>query len=312
MKTFLVTGATGGLGLEIVRNLAKTKKNRVIMAIRNLDKGLKIANELGGNIEVLKLDLSQLVNIRDFLQKWDTPLDGLINNAGVQFVNETKFTQDGYEKTIAVNHLAAFMLTIGLMPYLTRGRVLFIGSGTHNPNHPHAKMFGFRGAQYTSIHDSIHGKSNAKTQKQMNLDRYSTSKLLNTVTAVELSRRFKEFSSYVLDPGLMPGTGLARNQNITMQFLWKRVMPVLGLFLPDTTSTRRSGKTAAWIMETSKVQHQSGEIFSFNKKPNKYVWKEVVRNKEIGREVYEDSMKIIEDFLKELGKDIWLSCSKRI
>lgn len=298
MKTFLVTGATGGLGLEIVRNLAKNPKNKVIMAIRNLDNGLKMANELAGNIEVLQLDLSQLSNVRDFLQKWDTPLDGLINNAGVQFVNETKFTKDGYEETIAVNHLAAFMLTIGLMPHLTGGRVLFIGSGTHNPNYPLGKMFGFRGAQYSEMEDLVKGKSNAKTTKQMNLDRYSTSKLLNTITAVELSKRFKEFSSYVLDPGLMPGTGLARYQNSTMQFLWKKIMPIIGHFLPDTTSPQRSGKTAAWIMETSTIKHQSGEIFSYNKKPNKYVWKDVVLNEEIGKEVYEDSMKIIGGFLK--------------
>lgn len=298
MKTFLVTGATGGLGLEIVRNLAKAPKNKVIMAIRDLDKGAKIISELEGNIEILQLDLSQLSNIRDFLRRWNTPLDGLINNAGVQFVNETKFTRDGYEETIAVNHLAAFMLTIGLIPHLTGGRVLFIGSGTHNPKHPLGKMFGFRGAQYTTTRDLIEGKSDAKTTKQMNLDRYSTSKLLNTITAVELSRRFKEFSTYVLDPGLMPGTGLARDQNSIMWFLWKKVMPIIGYFLPDTTSTQRSGETAAWILETATVKRQSGEIFSFNKKPNKYVWKEVVLNEKIGREVYEDSMKIIGDFLE--------------
>lgn len=298
MKTFLVTGTTSGLGLEIVRKLANNGKNNVVMAVRDLEKGLKIANELAGNIEVLQLDLSQLANIQDFVHKWDIPLDGLINNAGVQFVNETKFTRDGYEETIAVNHLAAFTLTTGLMPHLTGGRVLFIGSGTHNPNYPFGKMFGFRGAQYTTMKDLIEGKSNAKTTKQMNLDRYSTSKLLNTITAVELSRRFKAFSSYVLDPGLMPGTGLARYQNDTMQFLWKRVMPIIGHFLPDTTSTRRSGKVAAWIMETSTIKHQSGEIFSYNKKPSKYVWKEVVLNEKIGREVYEGSMKIIENLLE--------------
>ncbi len=143
----------------------------------------------------------------------------MINNAGVQFVNETKFTRDGFEETIPVNHLAAFMLTIGLMPYLEGGRVLFIGSGTHNPNYPLARMFGFRGAQYTSIVDLAQGKSNAKNTRQMNLDRYATSKLLNMISAVELSSRFKNFSSYVLDPGLMPGTGLARYQNRIMRFL---------------------------------------------------------------------------------------------
>lgn len=298
MKTFLVTGSTGGLGLEIVRNLVKDRKNKVIMAIRNLNKGLEIAHKLGGNVEALQLDLSQLTNIGDFIRKWDTPIDGLINNAGVQFVNETRFTRDGYEETIAVNHLSAFMLTIGLIPCLAGGRVLFIGSGTHNPNYPHARMFGFRGGQYTSIKDLAQGKSRAKNTKQINRDRYATSKLLNTITGVELSRRFKDFSSYVLDPGLMPGTGLARHQNSIVQFLWKTIMPAFGFFLQDTTSARRSGKTAAWIMATPKVQYQSGEILSYNRKSSKHVWKEVVLNEEIGRDVFEDSMRIVGNFLE--------------
>lgn len=249
MKTFLVTGTTSGLGIEIVKNLAGKKNNKVIMAVRDLDRGMKIA-------------------------------------------------KDGYEETIAVNHLAAFMLTIGLIPHITGGRILFIGSGTHNPDHPLGPVFGFRGAQYTSIEDLLKGKSKTQRTRQMNLDRYATSKLLNTITAVELSKRFKTFYSYVLDPGLMPGTGLARYQNSTLRFLWNKVMPFIGFFLPDTASAEKSGKTAAWIMETSTVTDKSGEIFSYNQKPSKYVWEEVVLNEKIGKEVYEDSMNTIKKFLE--------------
>jgi NAD(P)-dependent dehydrogenase (short-subunit alcohol dehydrogenase family) len=297
MKTFLVTGATGGLGLETVKNITKSKTNRVVMAVRDLNKGEKIAAELEGNIEVQHLDLSQLGNIRNFLDNWDFSLAGLINIAGVQFVYETSFTQDGYEETIAVNHLAAFLLTVGLIPFLKGGKVLFIGSGTHNPNYPLGKFFGFRGAQYTTLNDLIKGISDAKTTKQMNIDRYATSKLLNIITAVELSRKYEEFSSYVLDPGLMPGTGLARHQNSTMRFLWKKVMPITAHLLPDITTTRRSGKTAAWIMETSPFKFQSGEILSFNRKPYKYVWKDMALNEKIGKDVYESSKEIVKEFL---------------
>ncbi len=292
MKTFLVTGATGGLGLEIVRNLAKDRDNKVIMAIRDQKKGLEAKQKIGNNVELLQLDLSQLSQICAFIHDWDTPLDGLINNAGVQFVNETSFTPDGFEKTIAVNHLAAFMLTVGLKPYLTGGRVLFIGSSTHKPNDLLARAFGFRGAQYTSIEELVQGKSNAKSIKQKNLDRYATSKLLNTITCVELARRYNEFSSFVLDPGLMPGTGLARQQNRVVQFIWKNIMPIFGFFLPGATSTRRSGKTAAWIISAPNIPYNSGEILFYNRKPDTHVWKEVVFNEKIGKEVYEDSMKL--------------------
>jgi len=298
MKTYLVTGATSGLGLEIVKNLAENEENRVIMAIRNLAKGLEIAQEIGSNVESIELDLSKLSNIKKFIHDWDLQIDGLINNAGVQFVNETKFTQDGYEETIAVNHLAAFMLTIGLRPYLENGNVLFIGSGTHNPNYPLAKIFGFRGAQYTCIQELARGNSNAANTVQMNLDRYATSKLLTMITAVELSRRFENFSSYVLDPGLMPGTGLARNQTKIIQFLWKNVMPIFRFFLPDTTTAKKSGKAAAWIVSLPHPQNKSGTIYSYNKKPNRYVWEKVILDENIGEEVYKDSMNIIDGYLK--------------
>ncbi len=297
MKTFLITGSTSGLGLEIVKALVKDPENKVIMAVRNLKLGLKIARDLGSNVQAHQLDLSRLSNIQEFIQNWDTPLDGLINNAGIQFTKGTQFTPDGYEETIAVNHLAAFMLTMGLKPYLSGKRVLFIGSGTHNPNHCMAKLFGFNGAQYTSISDLLKGKSRSRDSKQMNLDRYATSKMLNMVSAIELSRRFDTFSSYVLDPGLMPGTSLARHQNELIQFLWKTIMPVLACFLPDTSSARKSGKAAAWMMTAGTLPFESGQILSYDRKTNQYVDENMVLNKETGSQVYEESMKIIDTYL---------------
>lgn len=303
MNTFLVTGATGGLGLEIVKNIAKSSANKVVMAVRDLDKGRKIADKLKGNIDVHHLDLSNLRNIGNFLSDWDYSLSGLINNAGVQFVNENNFTQDGFEETIAVNHLASFLLTVGLIPYLKGGNVLFIGSGTHNPSYPLGKLFGFRGAQYTTMNDLAKGISCAKTVRQMNLDRYATSKLLNIITAVELARRHEEFSSYVLDPGLMPGTGLARHQNSTMRFFWKKIMPIAGHLLPDTTTARKSGETAAWLVDAPPFKFQSGEILSFNRKPYKYVWQDMVLDEKIGKDVFESSIEIVKDFLPNNDDD---------
>jgi len=298
MKTFLITGSTRGLGLEIVKELAKNKENRVIMAIRDLNKGLAIAKDIGSNVKAVQLDLSRLSNIKAFIKQWDTKIDGLINNAGVQFVDKTSFTSDGFEETIAVNHVAAFMLTVGMLPYLDKGRILFIGSGTHNPYYPYGKMFGFRGARYTSMEKLIRGEADSNNTKQMNLDRYATSKLLNTITAVELSRKFSNISSFVLDPGLLPGTGLARHQTKSIQFMWENIMPVMRFFWPDTSSAKRSGKAAAWIMTSPTVQNKSGSIFSFNRKPSVHVWKDVVLDKKIGTEVFKDTMKIIENYQK--------------
>ncbi len=297
MPTILITGATQGLGLRIVKNLSLKQDVNIIMAVRDVDKGNEITGALGKNVSAVQLDLSNLRNIKKFINNWNIKLDGLINNAGVQFASKNSFTSDGFEETIAVNHLAAFLLTIGMEKHLGNGRVLFIGSGTHDPRHPLAKMFGFRGAQYTSIAELAAGSGNAQDISQLNRDRYATSKLLNTITVVEFSRRYSTFSSFMLDPGLMAGTGLARDHNGIMRFLWRFLMPPVGIFLPDTSSPGRSGRTAGWIMTENNLPFKSGAIISYDKKPSKYIWEEVVFNEKIGKEVFEDSLSIVKKYV---------------
>jgi NAD(P)-dependent dehydrogenase (short-subunit alcohol dehydrogenase family) len=297
MKTFMVTGSTRGLGLEIARLLAKRSQTQVIMAVRDLKKGQEIARQLGENATAVQLDLSSLADVARFARDWKIKLDGLVNNAGVQFSTRESFSPDHFEETIAVNHLAAFLLTMDLEDHLVGSRVLFIGSGTHNPKR--ARAFGFRGAQFTSVQELSAGKSSSDNIFQRNKDRYATSKFLNMVTAVELARRNKPYLSFALDPGLMPGTGLARTQNSPMeQFLWKRVMPAIARFVLDGSSPKRSAAAAAWILTEEELPYPNGTIFSFNKKPNKYVWEEMVRNPRVGAEVYEQSLEILKNFRK--------------
>lgn len=292
MKTIMVTGSTQGLGLQIATQLSKIDDTKVIIVVRNIDKGTQIARKLGKNVRAVHLDLSKLTNITKFVSDWSTKLDGLVNNAGVQFSSDDSYTPDGFEETIAVNHLAAFMLTIGLEKHLSGARVLFIGSATHHPTA--AESFGFRGAQYTSIPELAAGKSSSPSAAQRNRDRYATSKFLNMVTAAELTRRNKPYDAFVLDPGLMPGTGLARTQkSVIRQIVWKGVLPILRPILPDTSSTRISAKAAVWILNEPRLPYPSGTTFSFNKQPSKNVWQEKVNDPKIGAEVFEQSLEII-------------------
>lgn len=294
----MITGTTSGLGLEIASQMARNPDIRIIMAVRDLDRGMEIARQLGKNVSAVHLDLSSLGNIAAFVKKWRTKLDGLVNNAGVQFSTRESFTIDSFEETIAVNHLAAFLLTIGLEKYLSGGTVLFMGSGTHNPKHKTAAMFGFRGAQYTCVRDLASGESSTENIIQRNMDRYATSKFLVTVAAVEMARRSKTYQAFVLDPGLIPGTGLARTQSSIMRFMWRNVLPIAGTFLPDTSNTKKSASAAVWIMAEARIPYPSGTIFSYDKKPCRHVWEEMVMNPEIGADVYEQSLRIVESFRK--------------
>ncbi|KMZ59459.1 Dehydrogenase/reductase SDR family protein 7-like [Zostera marina] len=131
--TCIVTGSTSGIGLQIARQLAEAGSH-VVMAVRNT----RLAHELIHKwesercdhsplleIEVMELDLLYLESVVRFAKNWNAlskPLHVLINNAGIFSLREPqKFSKDGYETHLQVNHLAPTLLSILLIPSLIRG-----------------------------------------------------------------------------------------------------------------------------------------------------------------------------------------------
>lgn len=295
MKTYIVTGATSGLGLAMAEQLLAAN-HRVILAVRDINKGAEVAETLGGVCEARFLDLTSLDSVKQFCQDWNGPIDGLINNAGVQITDETRIDEQfQLEETFLVNHLSPLLLTLGLLPFLNQGRVLFIGSGTHDPNHLAARLFGFQGEKFESISACALGLNQKGGYKRLGMDRYATSKFLNTVTTVELSRRFdaSQTQFFCLDPGLMAGTGLARTAPSVQQWFWRNVLPIVARLLPDTSTTECSAAAAIWIMTSETNERKSGEVFSFDRKKAKHVI-DRVNNSEIGRAVFDDSIRLVE------------------
>lgn len=145
--TFIVTGSTSGIGKEIARQLSEAG-GHVVMAVRNP----KAANDLikkwqedwSGkglplNIEVMELDLLSLESVVRFAEAWNArsgPLHALINNAGIFSIGEPqRFSRDGYEEHMQVNHLAPALLSILLLPSLIRSspsRIVNVNSIMHN------------------------------------------------------------------------------------------------------------------------------------------------------------------------------------
>ena len=148
----LVTGANGGLGYENARALA-AKNARVIMAVRDLDKGATARREIeeahpSAKLDVRELDLASLDSIHAFtdrvIDEYDR-LDILINNAGVMAIPERK-TADGFEMQFGTNHLGHYALTSRLLPLLVKtpgSRVIAVTSTARhfgrpvNPSNPH-------------------------------------------------------------------------------------------------------------------------------------------------------------------------------
>ena len=126
-RTVVVTGANSGLGEVTARELARVGA-KVIVAVRNLDKGNAAAAGMSGDVEVRKLDLQDLSSVREFANTVDG-LDVLINNAGIMAVPYAQ-TRDGFESQIGTNHLGHFALTNLLMPKVT-DRVVTVSSMMH-------------------------------------------------------------------------------------------------------------------------------------------------------------------------------------
>lgn len=139
-KTVVITGASSGIGLETARGLAKLGA-RIVAVVRNRDRGeAAIANVQatvpGAQMELVLGDLYSLAEVRtaaaELLARCPQ-IDVLVNNAGL-IHDKRELTVDGFERTFALNHLAAFLLTYELRERLIASapaRVVTVSSQGH-------------------------------------------------------------------------------------------------------------------------------------------------------------------------------------
>lgn len=248
MKTVVITGANAGLGLECAREILARDGWHVVLAVRDPKRGAAAVAELGfpDRCTVMACDLASLTSVREFISAFASaelpPLHTIVCNAGLQVVDGTQFTADGVEMTFGVNHLGHFALANGLLEQLTSpARVVVVASGTHDP----AKFTGMPDPHYGSAEELAHPDAAAPAEGRR---RYTTSKLCNVLFAYELDRRLdhgaKGITVTAFDPGLMPGSGLARDYSTIGRLFWRYVFPVLRV-LPNVNSTQSSGRRLA-------------------------------------------------------------------
>ena len=139
-KLAVVTGATGGLGLETALVLAG-KGAEVVLAGRNPAKGADALARIRAafpeaRIRFEPVDLSRLTDVAAFadrLLETGRPIDILINNAGVMALPTRQTTADGHEMQFGTNYLSHFALTARSLPLLKAGhaRVVQLASIAH-------------------------------------------------------------------------------------------------------------------------------------------------------------------------------------
>ncbi|KIF67842.1 short-chain dehydrogenase [Streptomyces sp. AcH 505] len=138
----VVTGANSGTGKEAAKRLAGAGA-RVVLAVRTVAKGEQARAEIlaahpDARLDVRRIDLAELDSVREFadgLIAEGTPLDLLVNNAGVMSPPSRIATADGFELQMGSNFLGPFALTLRLLPLLLAAdapRVATMTSGTAN------------------------------------------------------------------------------------------------------------------------------------------------------------------------------------
>lgn len=197
MSIILITGATDGIGLESAQQLARLGHELVLhgrteaKAIDARDAVLaKSPNAQLHTVHADFADLADVMRMADSLNSQLPRLDVLINNAGV-YMATRKLSRDGFEMTLAVNHLAHFLLTTLLLPMLkksTAPRVVTVSSMVHTSG-----RIDFNNLNSEQHFDGYHA--------------YCNSKLANALFAVELARREAWLASNFLHPGVI-GTKL--------------------------------------------------------------------------------------------------------
>ena len=183
-RSAIVTGASSGLGLEDARALAGAGA-RVVLAVRNLEKGRTAAATIAGETEVRELDLASLASVRQFAGAWDGEIDLLINNAGVMVPPLTR-TVDGFELQFGTNHLGPFALTNLLLEHVN-GRVVTVSSSGHRLGRIDLEDLNWERKRYNAW------------------AAYNQSKLANLLFTAELQRRLTEAGSPVRATAAHPG-----------------------------------------------------------------------------------------------------------
>jgi len=206
-KTFIVTGANSGIGLEAVRVLA-AKRAAVVLACRNLEKGQAAIDAIrkaspGAALTLERLDLGNLGSVRAFAEnfaKSHARLDVLINNAGIMAIPRHT-TRDGFETQIGTNHLGHFALTgllLGRLAESAPSRIVTVSSMAHTMG-----KFGALDAADLRLDDG-YSKWGA----------YGRSKLANLLFAYELERRLEGRFPGVISVACHPGYAATNLQSV--------------------------------------------------------------------------------------------------
>ena len=255
MKTVVMTGGTAGLGEVAAQQISRSPNTRLIIGAR--------ASYAPTEITVLPLDLARLASVRTFadavLDRLNgAGIDALVLNAGAQFPNVDERTEDGFETTFAVNHLAHYLLLRLLLPKLAEHARVVITSDTHDPKtNPIAPPL------HADAERLAHPGHETERRFMAGFRAYSASKLCNLLTARALAvypeAKSRQFCVIAYNPGFTPGTSLQGAWPLPVRML----MIAIGLMRPvlRLNTTNQAGSILAELT-LGEIAPPDGRIYA--------------------------------------------------
>ena len=248
-KTVLITGGTSGIGKAMAVAMTAMGANVVVVG-RNPARGKAAVEEIKArsyseSVELMLADLSVQSEVRrlaeEFLERYDR-LDVLANNAGLVQSKRTE-TPDGIETTLAINHLAPFLLTNLLIERLEQSapsRVITVSS--------EAQRWG-----------NVDFEDMQSRRKYRGFPVYGMTKLANIMFTYELAERLSGtgVTANCLHPGSV-GTNFGQNNRGPMALFFRT-------FKPFMRSPEQGADTLIWLASSPEVEGISGMYFSDRK-----------------------------------------------
>lgn len=254
-KTYIVTGANSGVGLETTRQLLK-QGGHVIMACRRPSAAEDVAKSfsgLKGSYDIMQVDLADLQSVKSFAEAFKAKynrLDGLACNAGmVSMENEVQRTKDGLELTIGISYFGHFLLTELLLEVLkqTEGSRMVILSSVVHAGSP------------SNRHDVHLEDLNYEHRKYSNFAAYGEAKVATTLYALELADRLKNsgVSFFSVHPGWARSNFGGNNWMMkVMRVFMAPVYPFI------TNSNEESAQTSLHCLLSDDAPKHNGAYFS--------------------------------------------------
>jgi NAD(P)-dependent dehydrogenase (short-subunit alcohol dehydrogenase family) len=243
-KVVVITGATSGIGEVAARELAGAGA-RIVLVARDVSRGEAVLAQLWGinpgaehsaHYADLSL-LSEMKKVSGEIAAAQPRIDVLINNAGALF-GFRQVTDDQLERTFATNHMAYFVLTLGLREALigSRARIVNTASSAHK-----GRSIDFDDLQSAKSYSPF--------------DVYGRSKLCNILFTRELARRWGKEAVTVncLHPGFV-----ASRFGEDSGGLRSRVIGLAKLF---AISPEKGAQTIVYLASSPEVAKVNGAYF---------------------------------------------------